>query len=446
MLTFLHLSDIHFSKWPRSSPYELDEVLRSEIEHDCRALAEELGGVTGIVISGDIAYSGKPEQYLKARSWLAELCARLRIPAENVWAVPGNHDIDRDVQEGDTVAKTLRDSLRTVSLVDLDRKIEEFMLDAETSGRLFEPLTHYCSFAGDFRSPTSPDNLAWTSEFNLDASYQLLVHGVNTALVSDKSDDPVAAPLVVGRAQTRLLRSAGTIFMTVCHHPPDWIRDEQQLRQMFNNNVAIQLTGHLHDFSVKREGNSLLVAAGAVHPERSSTKWEPRYNFIRIRVNTEADTHSIDVRVRPRVWNPASSRFEADSPEEHSALLPIDEVTQVPDVLPEPPLNDPGEQYVSEGMKEALVKDQPAEHVANRRRRLVYRLAVLQSGARRAVAERLGMTPSATARLDPHEFLEKVFTFAEESGQLALLWDAVESAHGSKAPMANPYKTEEERK
>jgi hypothetical protein len=56
--TFLHLSDIHFRR-NANTPYDSFKDLRDELERDADEVAKRFGGVQGILISGDIAFSGQ---------------------------------------------------------------------------------------------------------------------------------------------------------------------------------------------------------------------------------------------------------------------------------------------------------------------------------------------------------------------------------------------------
>src|SRR5438552_241894 len=94
-LAFLHLSDIHFRSALSGGVHDLDEDLRAELERDVVHLSEKLGPLAGILVTGDIAFAGLPEEFQVAKEWLGALCQRLKCPEQNVWTVPGNHDVDR---------------------------------------------------------------------------------------------------------------------------------------------------------------------------------------------------------------------------------------------------------------------------------------------------------------------------------------------------------------
>jgi 3',5'-cyclic AMP phosphodiesterase CpdA len=92
--TFLHLSDIHFRK-NTDTLYDASKNLRDELEADAERNSKELGGIHAILVSGDIAFSGHEDEYKIAHGWLQRLCAKVGCPLENVWVIPGNHDVDR---------------------------------------------------------------------------------------------------------------------------------------------------------------------------------------------------------------------------------------------------------------------------------------------------------------------------------------------------------------
>jgi len=74
MLTFVHLSDIHFSAGDNNSQFDLNQQIR-------RALLEDLptrpGGTDydGLLITGDIAFGGKKDQYETTKGFLADVYA-----------------------------------------------------------------------------------------------------------------------------------------------------------------------------------------------------------------------------------------------------------------------------------------------------------------------------------------------------------------------------------
>jgi hypothetical protein len=431
-LLFIHLSDLHFSSRPADSKWELDQTIRTELSHDLRSEVQKRGGATALWVSGDVAYSGARDEYIKARDFLVNLCADLGVPTENVWVVPGNHDV-KLACHADYGTTEARFALMAAASHRIDSVLETLMNDPEKARSLLAPLANYFSFAADFECQPQPSELTWDAYFELGDGYELHVLGVNSALVSDKNDKSNCPQLVVGSVQTQLTRKEGVIHVTVCHHPPCWIKDRAQLEAMFDNNAQLQVTGHEHHFSVS-EQEPLKVAAGALHPERDKTGWQPHYNLISIEVVQSGMTGGnarVQITVASRIWKDArwieNPAFEPSG--EVRREVELDEVA----TISAQSLNAPAEQY------EQGPADQRIERIANRRRRLAYRLARLYEGEQRAIAERFGMTLGELTELGPGGLVAAVVDRAEEQHRLADLWDAVERAHGVADQSANPY-------
>ena len=99
-MLFLHLSDIHFKRTDIGEPDDPNKALRSDIIKDVKRMRQVIGrAADGILLTGDIAFAGHPGEYDFASRWLEEeLCPAAGCKAENVFVIPGNHDVDRKVE------------------------------------------------------------------------------------------------------------------------------------------------------------------------------------------------------------------------------------------------------------------------------------------------------------------------------------------------------------
>jgi len=52
-------------------------------------LWENLGPVTAIFVTGDIAYAGKADEYRQARDWLMALAQKMGCASKDILTVPG---------------------------------------------------------------------------------------------------------------------------------------------------------------------------------------------------------------------------------------------------------------------------------------------------------------------------------------------------------------------
>ena len=95
-MLLLHLSDIHFRLDEISTPMDPNRHLRNELVIDARDMCRKLEtSPSAILISGDIAFAGHPEEYKFALAWLETLAKECGTDIESVFVIPGNHDVVR---------------------------------------------------------------------------------------------------------------------------------------------------------------------------------------------------------------------------------------------------------------------------------------------------------------------------------------------------------------
>src|SRR5476649_1106937 len=109
-MLMLHISDIHFKKEEAGEPDDPNRGLRDDMIEDVKYMRGRLGAPSMIVLSGDIAYAGRKEEYDFAYSWLEkELCPAAQCEIEDVISIPGNHDVDLTAEDGPGFKAARRD-------------------------------------------------------------------------------------------------------------------------------------------------------------------------------------------------------------------------------------------------------------------------------------------------------------------------------------------------
>ena len=76
MITLVHLSDIHFSPRDDLSQFDLDQQIRRALLEDLEIKPADGAGYDGLLITGDIAFGGKRDEYVRAQEWLDEVFGR----------------------------------------------------------------------------------------------------------------------------------------------------------------------------------------------------------------------------------------------------------------------------------------------------------------------------------------------------------------------------------
>lgn len=150
-LVFVHLSDIHFREGHVGSAHDPNRDLRHELELDIRRLRSDLPRVDGILISGDIAFSGSPSEFEYATNWIARLRELVACPPEGVMVTPGNHDIDRTGITRGGPTQILHDSIRAgITLEEKDARLAEALRDPGSRPHMLNPLRAYNDFAKQY--------------------------------------------------------------------------------------------------------------------------------------------------------------------------------------------------------------------------------------------------------------------------------------------------------
>ena len=73
-ITYVHLSDIHFGQEKGAAIVINDDAKERLIEDAAEQVQQHAGGTAkGLIVTGDIAFGGKPNEYAVAAKWLDRL-------------------------------------------------------------------------------------------------------------------------------------------------------------------------------------------------------------------------------------------------------------------------------------------------------------------------------------------------------------------------------------
>ena len=444
-LVFIHLADMHF-RATSNGQFDLDHDIRNELRLDIRSLAEAGTRFSGIFICGDIAWSGMNAEYQIASQWLDGLCDNVNCQRESVWVVPGNHDIDRSIVKKSQHLADARSIIRASN--DHSNALQKRLIDKELAQNVyFGPLNGYNNFASRYQCGVSAHNPYWEKRenpFHLNDGSRLIVRGMTSVLLSDENDDKNANKLVLGAMQTICPRDPGVTWLSLCHHPPDWLHDHDEVDDALKTRVHVQLFGHKHrqrlDVTERHGFTSLRLGAGALHPDRSEHGWEPRYNLLALCVEGSPTQRRLQVTVNARRWDSQSARFGADG-QPTVRFLPLDSWSPPAIVAArEPPANVPLRKAESfsvpeTGHKLASETDVPMDPY----RRLVYRFFTLPQLDQQRIIGELGLASDSDQSLDAPTRYGRCLARARERSQLAELWNAVERSHPEASTTPNPF-------
>ncbi|ODT05158.1 MAG: hypothetical protein ABS52_00150 [Gemmatimonadetes bacterium SCN 70-22] len=282
-ISWLHISDIHMrprDAWPQ-------HVVTTAMYEDIRAKRPERPADFALV-TGDLAFGGKAEEYELVRGFLDELSAASGVPADRIFCIPGNHDIDRDRQrfcfQGARAA--LQDSASTDAFLGSP--------DADDFRTLMARQEHYRSFqksyfANQERIPT-PDGLGYVARLIVDG-VRIAIVGLDTAwLANGGIDDHMK--LLLGERQllnalSLAVESADPphIVVAMGHHPLHLLQDfdRRAALRRIEGKCHFYHCGHLHEPEERAGGQTpggcVTVATGASFETRQSHN---TYSFVRL--------------------------------------------------------------------------------------------------------------------------------------------------------------------
>ena len=318
-LTFIHVSDIHFVK-NSGDPYDIDEELREAMLIDLNQFAKPtLGKIDGILICGDIAFSGKKNEYDISKTFLDSIVHIFELQNQDIYCVAGNHDVDQSVIQKSYIIQVLHDNLRGVKdSLQLDEKLRRIQKDEILNikeGVLYKAIEEYNKFSQPMSCNYTVDKPNWSTSLRLDDKYYLKIHGMNSVLTSNhldhyddngrRYDGEMERHMSINRKQIPRLKE-NTINMTLCHHPIECWNDPD-LASYVDNRVMIQLYGHKHKQSIDSNERRIRICSGALQPERGNG-WQPMYNWINIWI----ENNQLIVRIYPRKYDDHKGRFIAD--------------------------------------------------------------------------------------------------------------------------------------
>ncbi len=239
----IHFSDIHLKT-------DKDPIL-SRVSQIKNALKDKISDINDIwvLISGDVAYSGKKMEYDLASKFLSEIEREIKSIREcaniNYIVVPGNHDCSFEPEfHGDTREQIIRDIIEDQQLL-------------QKTGMLFDCLTpmqnyfDWCSSILSSGMKSTNERFVFQRIFSFPDNTKIKFIGYNTAWMSlpDKGHGDILFPTHL-ITETTADESADLVF-ALLHHPYHWIRSDvsKAFCETIESTSNIIITGHEHSSS-----------------------------------------------------------------------------------------------------------------------------------------------------------------------------------------------------
>jgi SpoVK/Ycf46/Vps4 family AAA+-type ATPase len=197
-----------------------------------------------ILISGDISYSGKSDEFIYAFYFLEEFrkklveycgCDVLILPA------PGNHDCEFREDEK---------NLRRISIEDV-YKNEDQNLDSHMISFLCSPLKNFIDFRNNLTSIKyikNDNQIFYQYDIQINSETNLKINCFSTSWLSQikEQQGKLYFPLSYLPQDTNL--NVSNLTISILHHPYNWYTETnaRQVREYLDKNSDIIITGHEH--------------------------------------------------------------------------------------------------------------------------------------------------------------------------------------------------------
>lgn len=308
---FVHVSDIHFGQ-EKDDRVHIHYDVKQQLIADAKEVVSNIaGGVAhGILVTGDIAQSGTWAEYEDAGKWLDELAASIGVEIHRVQMVPGNHDLDRSKLSFS--GRRILDHIRAGGA----KEYEDILNNPTDRAALFARFEDYGRFSFGYNCPLNNEG-AFASEMEVSLAPGRAIRFIrfNSSLLCHGEERDEHPELVIGARQFTIPRTNGVENIVLVHHPLNWYKDKDQVRNYIRSRARVFISGHEHNPKVLVDNvetgcDVMMLAAGATVPYKSNDVYTFTYNIIEFDWDEEID--GLSVTMHPRAWDAKRTCFEAD--------------------------------------------------------------------------------------------------------------------------------------
>ena len=283
IITWLHISDLHFKTEKLWNSEVVLQHLIDDVENR-KEIAPSLEKLDFIFVTGDIAFSGKKEQYQRAMEFLKKLKQVTGVRKDRTFVVPGNHDVDRAMVS----PLASRNSLVNRDLVsEIYHHHESRLTFLSRFDNYFDSfILHYLKHLRYGNGDLFYIARRKIQDFHID------VLGLNSAWTSFQDEE--YGKLILGDPQVRAAlnhkyRRKNSITIALLHHPLEWLIefDREDCEPQLYSNCDFILHGHLHRTGITTlhspGRDAMILGAGACYMGRNTPN---AYNYVEFNPET----------------------------------------------------------------------------------------------------------------------------------------------------------------
>lgn len=283
-MNILHLSDIHFGRnykcYGLNDKFDDKEKILEELIQCIKELDEFCP--EHIVVTGDIAWHGKREEYEEAQKWFERLLWATNLTGKDITFCVGNHDVNRSyanthIDYTDDSIKEIDEIYDYENIHELEAPIYEYDRFCEKMG--MEPYAYPCNGKTEYSYSIGYKDVEFQSK------NKIRLVAFNTALLSFASSSSISQDKMwIGQKQVLKLIEYGIfpnddIHYTIAlfHHAERFLHpneiceydDRVSTLNLLRKNVDLILCGHTETGGKpvlqQQVGGGMLLTAGAAY-------------------------------------------------------------------------------------------------------------------------------------------------------------------------------------
>lgn len=223
-----------------------------------------------LFITGDIAFSGKPEEYALAEDFIHRLSEALSISEDRLFIIPGNHDIDLDLEEDAVAGARI--------ILTSSQEVDRFLGNESRRRTVFARERAFREFANRFSSTPlyTSSSYAHTRTLQL-RGVRIRVLMLDSAWLAGGGDSDTGTLLLGERQVLDCVEPPdGCLTFALIHHPFAWLQGFEQVpvENLVIGCAQICLRGHVHSPDLREVGVSsrrlTTFTAGAAFQDRTA--------------------------------------------------------------------------------------------------------------------------------------------------------------------------------
>lgn len=332
-VTWVHLSDWHQRGVDFDRRVVRDALLRDLRQRHCN-ISADLVKVDFVVFSGDLAFSGKREEYRVALhefiTPVLQACDLVHDGKplfDRFFLVPGNHDVDREL------ISLLRTDIRVLSKRET---LLNILGNDDARAMILGPLKAYADFVrGDLNGAGCGQCTDYGFQARFDVSGKSIsIVGLNSAWLCGTNresggDVDDYGNIIAGEMQLdHALRNSQTsdLVIGLLHHPFSWlglkngVDDRVKIRNRLMSECHVILHGHEHEPAVSVQsstyGNCVIIPCGSAYDRRDPgvSMYANGYNLCTVDLASNEGRAFLRRFDGDRLWHPdvRTSRPNAD--------------------------------------------------------------------------------------------------------------------------------------